>query len=1684
MAESDTTTRSAGEARLIPQGSHTGRPPIPITRPATLIGSRKDVVRLHLDSSTVSNVHCVIVLNDWGCYIHDLGSRTHTWVNGQQVTDADLADGDKVQIGRFEFVYQAPARVVGSPTPAPQVELDVSTLSDPLPITKRVVQIGRRRGSDLEFDEDKVSNIHAILFERNGRHYIRDIGSRTGTWLDGKPIHQERVADGAQIRIGSATITLNEIVAEVAPSPAIPLPMPVPPASLVSPQIDKPLELEPIRIDSIPLETGTLDTQAEVAPEVEAEPEPAAEVDLGIELADEPAADTAQLTDDAIAEALSVPAAEVDLGAVSPPAEEQDDQIEVAAESQEQSQVESDEDDLVALRRGWRGASRAETPDEVETPEPPAPAAAPESPAEPEAVEPAVETPVVAEAEVPDQAAAIAPVEVADVETPEPASAAPVVSVEPIDLPLPPAPEPIVVPVDDVTDDDGAIDLPEAPAMPVAGAIAEPELPLESDAAGLDEVAPVVDEQPSEPESDVDLEAVETGEPEADVAAEIGAPEAVADEAEDEFDVVAEAPVVVDEASAPEPLADVSLTEAAESALAEPAPAVADEIAPEPEATHEEIAEAIIEEPLADEAPAAEAGIVAPEIQDKQPDSSTDPLAELDLLDEPAVDLSTAAFDKPESAAGPDDDDTAPAPVADLQGIDFSEISLDDDSSDTTEFEDASADTAFAVSELDPFDLEENETAEPLMNLADSIAGETHDGVEVMEETAPTPASALQEFVDEFVDEDEDNRDQIELLDEPGRDTPGDTAVVEAGAGEDQDSQDVLGGLIAPPPPGDLRDLIPTHGPMLGGAFAPAAQGFMVGGSPLVGGGESKPAAKVDTDEPETPEPRRPHRVGFGAQPAVKSGSPFAADSNRTIADVLIGRRAAASVDVFANPSPTPEDLLLDEKEGGQTEAGTAPNGEPLPVRPLNENDELLKTAERFRPRGAISAMQSFPQVDIPPVYKPEDDPEFLAKLRRRRLRTVLVCTLLLVPLIGGIVMGVYKYFPVESKLVAAITYEGLNNASEHRKREFRSRRIDMLSEDYTRGLAMNELGPAWDNKKGFLASTDAIKAALVPTPTERWPASNPDQMNLIVMSRDKQDDLARLRALALAMVKADEQQVRRAQELRDDAAARQKEVQELRDELERIDKKLEVNRALGENRPDDSKIAEVEDRRKLADQEVTAAIKQRQEIEAAIERLRTLSVEELAPLPTAELESQDDTLKKLHAQVEEIRKQSDSHNAALASRTDDARKVLDAAVSKLEADLTAAKQQEVNGKFGDYVDGAKRLATDVKNMTEDLLRRQEQQYTRLQELKQKLSDRFEQRTRETLEGDLQLKQMKDELSMLQRQQNAAVSEGHQDDAQRVSALMKLLQVKIEEKEYQHKNDPVHQEVIASLESIIQQTARSIAEDRKDINERLTASREDFLRKAPRVDELPEDQKEVAASIEKQFAAVAEARKAYSSAADAAEAEQAKLESQNREQLAKLQADIHGRRIEIAAAAREKQAIVAEQNRKKRLEEKELELAAARQAQESKETVLAGVTAEKEKMEEHRRKLLETERETAELVSLKSEKEQRSKHLSIWLRSKEAELAGIIMPSSKVDVQSFDQEDRRPLYAGVGAGAVFLLMLMPIVHNLRLLSRDSHAPKPASGTSASGNGFDPILNQSTDVPTEEAPSETEPAVTR
>jgi pSer/pThr/pTyr-binding forkhead associated (FHA) protein len=58
-----------------------------------------------VDAALVSRVHCrLTALADGGLEVRDLSSTNGTFVNGQRIDSARLAEGDHLQVGRVEMV--------------------------------------------------------------------------------------------------------------------------------------------------------------------------------------------------------------------------------------------------------------------------------------------------------------------------------------------------------------------------------------------------------------------------------------------------------------------------------------------------------------------------------------------------------------------------------------------------------------------------------------------------------------------------------------------------------------------------------------------------------------------------------------------------------------------------------------------------------------------------------------------------------------------------------------------------------------------------------------------------------------------------------------------------------------------------------------------------------------------------------------------------------------------------------------------------------------------------------------------------------------------------------------------------------------------------------------------------------------------------------------------------------------------------------------------------------------------------------------------------------------------------------------------------------------------------------------------------------------------------------------------
>jgi pSer/pThr/pTyr-binding forkhead associated (FHA) protein len=241
---------------LVPIGPHQGQPPLPLGRLFTLIGSAPSA-RLYLASKQVSRCHAVVINADTGLFVRDLASRAELRVNGRAVKEADLRDGDVLDVGPFSFRFtDATDRRARPPAlPVPQAFLETDGLDEALPLEARTTLIGRRESADVSLTENAASSAHALLFVAEGKHLLRDLNSRTGTFVNGVKVHEHVLSPGDVLRIGETTFRYvrraggkreETRAAAVAPAPAAPAPpieAPVPEA--VEATVEEPIAVEP-----------------------------------------------------------------------------------------------------------------------------------------------------------------------------------------------------------------------------------------------------------------------------------------------------------------------------------------------------------------------------------------------------------------------------------------------------------------------------------------------------------------------------------------------------------------------------------------------------------------------------------------------------------------------------------------------------------------------------------------------------------------------------------------------------------------------------------------------------------------------------------------------------------------------------------------------------------------------------------------------------------------------------------------------------------------------------------------------------------------------------------------------------------------------------------------------------------------------------------------------------------------------------------------------------------------------------------------------------------------------------------------------------------------------------------------------------------------------------------------------
>lgn len=1630
MASSDNKTAPITGPALIPTGDYARKPPIPLTRPVTVVGSRNNC-RIHLISSTVSKAHCLLVLTDTGCYVADLASRTKTIVNGKPVQEHDLRDGDELTIGRFTFRFKAGrTRPAGRFPGAPSASLQVTGAPIPLPIERRVLLVGRRRSADIPLLEESVSTAHAVIFERDGKRFIRDLGSRTGTFVNRRKVHQEEINAGDKVKIGETRIVyvVDELVAP-APSPledALGLPAAAGADAISERELDLPADASGL----------ALEPELEIESEVEPVPEPVARVRPTSPIADRK---------------TIAPSAPLEV----PPVE--DTPIDAPSDEATSADAETADRDLIDL--------------DVDA-EPPAqliPAAAADLDLEPPPT--SADTAIAIATEADDE--------------PEPAIE--VESVERVSEVVGPTAAADLIPTPDTAEAD------IAPVTEHAAQAIEPEMALDSEPSA-DDLTPRRGWRPAD--------AVESL-PEADALVEL-TPDVLEAEpqAEQPEPIAPTADLVVAPDDQPEPQTGAAVEPAPAAPVAPVAVPNVDAAdaattdASTPPLVAADVVELSVAEPQTGGPVALDAGDAPQAPPAPEPPALTQPPEA--ITDTPVVesraDLETDHDREPPALQAEDDaDDRAPETPAvveaeiDLAALQQSATRDDDTSADDdadhdldesftaagTLLEPTEPDPASALpAEIDDAPTPVIDTAADSPNLTDSAfahqveqftedhsTGEVISGAPLSENTAthepPTPADTISP-IDDLPPLSFDEPDRLEEA-KPAVAASDDVVSTDPARDEPRGSAEAPSQAPTRDPWGSDRDAFLGGGPL-----------SLTGGNLLADDKPVDPHANdtriVDafgvTPPPAAdPAPPRKLRGSQRRRRSLRNDLPQSESSQPAPLVDPLAPNPPPITDVFAQPSPFAADVAPD----GSETASADPADRALKNVTASTADTVANAAPR-RPGRAGSARPQFADRALPgqmpprrrsPIEPDLDEQAAAERLhheRRRKLRTASVLFVVMLALIGGIAWGIQTYVPVTADVEVAVRFTNLDAMSSQKARdEFMRGQRDALGSAAVRQAARANLAstatPDQQVPAGLLADPvayDRLASAAI------WQQRSDSTAMLIrLQSTDYQQDRLRLRAIAQALVQANDVHINNERRLRADVEHLTRELESARTQQTELRQLIETEQSLGDSRPRyQAQLAKIDADLEQLENARIAAARALSQVEAELAELRTNMPQITGDDPNAASEVAGDLeLRQMQQQLADVTKSLEALRGAGRELADDARRAYDASMEQFQQDIASVRGTlDASPELQAYVESAQGLLEITRRLSEAVLHRQQQAHDRLQSMRQWLEESMRSRRVEMWQKDPELQRLNEQLAFAQRQFNVASSNNLPDEANDARLQIQVLEQKIVERQEQIGNDELALKLVLDLQEMIDATARTMAEDRAS-GEKMIEEQTQRLQRAA-VDKLPAEQRELAAKLEQRLQQIASARRQLASTISGERAAADEQIQKLLEQQTDLTARLEARKKTLADAAAQRLTRQQQQARQDRITDKEAELTAARtQLAETQDKLNVLYRDQRSTM----RKIAESSLAGDRVASATTKLQQLQQNMQTWestLNQRKRELAATVVPRevSDLDITSSPPNDNRLLYFAVSAGLVFLTFSFLIGATIRSALHDVPAP--------------------------------------
>lgn len=173
---------------------------------------------LVINNLALSRYHAEVRWQNGRYEIEDLGSQNGVFVNNRRVWNAHaLTHADLITLGTYHFVFHAedetsdgcPSKVErerttdvpDADTAESRIPLLVVKYHDVelqrLPLQGEESLIGRSRECDIQIAERRLSRRHCRVYREDDRHYVADLGSHNGTY-----VNRQRIPGPCELRDG------------------------------------------------------------------------------------------------------------------------------------------------------------------------------------------------------------------------------------------------------------------------------------------------------------------------------------------------------------------------------------------------------------------------------------------------------------------------------------------------------------------------------------------------------------------------------------------------------------------------------------------------------------------------------------------------------------------------------------------------------------------------------------------------------------------------------------------------------------------------------------------------------------------------------------------------------------------------------------------------------------------------------------------------------------------------------------------------------------------------------------------------------------------------------------------------------------------------------------------------------------------------------------------------------------------------------------------------------------------------------------------------------------------------------------------------------------------------------------------------------------------------------------------